>query len=198
MIFESLALLKEELKAFITGIPNRPGNDDVVLDNIAMLDGGQGNNSLDQKIIMTLVGLQEEATLKNLPHFELVDGKTAYKNPPLPLNMFLLVSANSNTYENSLYYISKVVEFFQGKTIFTPQNSPVTSPAVNFSELIGLRLTVQLHSPSFEEVNYIWGTLGGKQIPHVCYKIRMVEVDRQQTIESRGIIKEVQIKEKIN
>jgi hypothetical protein len=40
------------------------------------------------------------------------------------------------------------------------------------------RFTIELYTPTFEELNYIWGTLGGKQLPSALYKVSMIQIER--------------------
>jgi hypothetical protein len=57
------------------------------------------------------------------------------------------------------------------------------------------RIILDLYSLSFEQINYLWSTLGGKQHPFVCYKLRMVEVERESTTATRGVIRQVRIED---
>jgi hypothetical protein len=49
------------------------------------------------------------------------------------------------------------------------------------SNLKDFRFTVELYTPTFEELNFIWGTLGGKQYPSALYKLSLIEVERNLT-----------------
>ncbi|MCG8701510.1 MAG: DUF4255 domain-containing protein [Bacteroidales bacterium] len=190
MIYESLQLIVKELNNYLNTIENAD-DDKVVLGNIALIDNHQGNdasNPLVGNIVLTLINIEEEKTLKNLPHYRKSNNNTEYKNPPVHLNMYVLISATSETYSNSLIYLSRIVQFFQGQNVFTPQNSPQ-----NFAESIGLsdfKLILDLYSLSFEESNFLWSTLGGKQYPSVVYRIRLVEIEREQLTESRPSLSE--------
>ena len=46
-----------------------------------------------------------------------------------------------------------------------------------FDKLKEFRFVVDLYTPTFEQLNYIWGTLGGKSIPSVLYKISILEIE---------------------
>jgi hypothetical protein len=46
------------------------------------------------------------------------------------------------------------------------------------SNVDNFRFTVELYTPTFEELNYIWGTLGGKQLPSALYKVSMIQIER--------------------
>ena len=40
------------------------------------------------------------------------------------------------------------------------------------------RFTMELYTPTFEELNFIWGTLGGKQLPSVLYQLNLLPLER--------------------
>jgi len=94
-------------------------------------------------------------------------------------------------YENALIYLSHAITFFQGKYSFNLKNS--------VSQVDGLpddfRIILDLYTLSFEQLNYLWSTLGGKQHPFVCYKVRLLQIERASTTETRGIIKQVRIED---
>jgi hypothetical protein len=177
MIYEALQIISEQLNNYLSaaGLSNL-----VTLENVGMLEtSAENTEKLSGKVALTLINLEEEPALKNQPHFKVIDKLTTeYRNPPVHLNLFLLVSANCNTYTNSLRAISKTIEFFQGKKIFTSENT-VYEVKEDFDLLGSFRLIVELCTPSFEQLNHIWGTLGGRQLPSVIYKIQLVEIDQK-------------------
>lgn len=151
-------------------------------------------NKLKEKnnLLLFMVNLSEEAAMKNHPGYVTYDSDEAvYKNPPLNLNIYIVITAVMTNYENELRYLSHTLRFFQGKPVFTHQNS--------VSQVEGLpdqfRIILDLYSLSFEQINYLWSTLGGKQHPFVCYKLRMVEVERESTTSVRGVISRIRIED---
>ena len=189
MIYEALQIISEQLNLYLSseGLINL-----VKLENIALLETSANNSEkVDGKIILTLINLDEEKTLKNLPNYKVINKQsTEYKNPPIHLNLYLLISANCNTYVNSLRSISKTIEFFQGKSIFTSENTIYTVKE-DFDVLNNFKLIVNLHTPTFEELNHIWGTLGGRQLPSVIYQIQMIEIDKKELSGSGSVILEI-------
>jgi hypothetical protein len=137
---------------------------------------------------MSLLKLEEEATLKNTPHFKIQNDKTEYKNPPVHLNLYLLISANCETYDKSLRSISKVIEFFQGKKVFTSANTVYDRTNVSFDVLDNFKFILELYTPSFEELNNVWGTFGGRQLPSVIYKIQLIQIEQDKKLASSEVI----------
>ena len=97
------------------------------------------------------------------------------------LNLYLLFSANNATYKESLKSVSKLIQFFQGKKIFTQDNTNFKKED-EMLNVKNFRFIVDLFTPSFEELNFIWGTLGGKQYPSVIYKVSLIEIERDNIL----------------
>lgn len=194
MIYETLQILKEQLDVFLddSGLGHI-----VILENVAMLESGSENaDNLNGKVIITLLNVEEESTLKNLRAERIVNNQTEYRNPPINLNLYMLISANCDSYENSLKSISKTIEFFQGKKVFTSANTIYNRSNVSFDVLDYFRFNIELYTPGFEILNHIWGTLGGRQLPSVAYKVQMIQIDRDSKLSTSGVI--TQISGKLN
>lgn len=205
MIYQALKLVATELNTYLNTLTDA-SDDLVILGNIALIDsktesGGSGGGSapLEDKVLLTLVNIREENTLKNLPAYRVdsFNKQTEYKNPAVNLNLYILFSVTSNNYQNALLYLSRVISFFQGKRIFTNHNTTIPSATPSIEDMENFRLILDLYSPNFEETNYLWGTLGGKQFPSALYKVRLVEIEREELIsESRGVIESIQTETK--
>lgn len=182
MIFETLKILSEEVDAYLgAGV-------DVVVENVTKLDEPDGD--VEQDVIVTLLNIEEEKTLKNFPNNSVKNGRVQYKNPKVNLNLFVLFSGNSSSsYTQSLRDISKIIEFFQGKRVFDQSNTNFArmGPMLNVGNF---HFTAELYTPSFEELNFIWGTLGGRQLPSVLYKVSIVEIERGNVVGEAGEISE--------
>ncbi len=190
MIYQALKLIVSELNTYLDPVEG----DQAVLGNIALYESKLEGSQLTDKVVATLVGIQEEASLKNRPPYRVNSlQQTEYKNPPVTLNLKLLFSVTTENYNNALVYLSRVIAFFQHKRSFTNQNTPVPPATPEIEGMQRFKLLLDLYSPSFEENNYLWGTLGGKQFPSALYKVRLVEIAREDALkESRGVIKNIE------
>ncbi len=198
MIIHALQILRKELEEFLKPVA---ANDDrvVELGNVAPLEKMQGEavGNDSNKVLITLINVREEKTLKNGPFSRRNDAtlQTEYFNPPVFLNLHVLISANQVSYVNALIYLSRIASFFQSKNVFTHLNSmgvsesevPVTEQMETF------KLILDLYSPTFEELNHIWGTLGGKQVPSLVYALRIVEITPKKLIATGGVVEEVML-----
>jgi len=189
MLFEVIQIITDEVNAYLdeSGLEKS-----VVAENIALIESQSENASnLENKVALTLLNINEEATLKNLPNHSYENSKTIYENSIINLNLYLLFSANRNAYINSLNDISKIIEFFQGKKLFTQANTIYNRNSVAMGNLGNFRFTVELYTPTFEELNFIWGTLGGRQLPSALYKISMIQIERNISQSEGKIINEL-------
>jgi hypothetical protein len=186
MIYEALQIISEQLDSYLSteGLSGL-----VVLENIALLETSSDNaEKLTNRVVLTLLNLEEETTLKNTPSFKIKDGKTEYKNPPVHLNIYLLISANCDTYDKSLRCISETIQFFQGKKVFTVSNTVYNRTNVAFDVLDYFKFILELYTLSLEELNYVWGTLGGRQLPSVIYKIQLLQIEQDIKLSTSELI----------
>lgn len=196
-----MELLKEELSTYLEGLTDiEPESDPVVMGNVSLMELEEGK-ALHDKIVITLVNVQQEGMLRNTrlqPKME--EERIEYELRPIYLNLYLLFTANWSTrYENAIKRLSHVIRFFQWRNVFTLQNAPSFARIANLDDegLLDLRLTVDLHDISLEQVNQLWGALGGKQAPSVMYKVRMVEEYHRQPVGSGKPIENIRSEEEI-
>ncbi len=162
----------------------------VFLSNIVAQDGSI-DHLPENTILLTLVNIEEEKAMKSQsPYIKKSNGSALKINPEIKLNLYMLFSANfsQNNYEQALKFLSMVVSFFQARNVFDHQNSPALDMEID-------KLILELVTPSFEQLNHMWGYLGAKYMPSVVYKLRMVTIQEGKVIESvegvAGINKEL-------
>ncbi len=191
MIFEVLKILSGEVETYIGST--------VKMENVAMLDNQNDNNqNLGNKVLLTLLNLGEEGALKNFPNQEISGSRVINKPRIVNLNLYLLFSANRTSYDQSLIDIANIIEFFQGKKVFTQSNTVYNRQSVELQNIDNFRFTVELYTPTFEELNYIWGSLGGKQLPSVLYKLSIVQIEREAVIGQAGRVSETNLDSRSN
>lgn len=196
MIGKAVNLILRELRAFLAARNPSESNDApdfAVVGNIGLADVPDLMPPIRERVVISVVNIAEESTFKNAPHYERVGNSTRYRNAPKYLNLFVLFSANYANAETALRRLSQVVTFFQGKRVFTLQNSP--SPGTVDDPLAEMRLVMELFSLTFEQVNYLWASLGGKQMPFVLYKVRLTRVQDDRTQGEAPVIERVAAEE---
>ncbi len=184
MIYETLEIITDQISKYLDAKPNDDSS--LVLENIGKLDDpSNNNNKVKDKIVVSLLNLEEEVTLKNKPNNQFINGKTIYKNKPININLYVLFAANRDAYERSLISISNIIEFFQSKKVFTQINTPLSISNTLFDNIKEFKFIVDLYTPTFEQLNSIWGTLGGKSVPSVLYKVSILTIE-SHTIQDIG------------
>lgn len=194
MLVEAISIILFQLNQYIhQSDGNPPGTaDPAIWGNISQNDSPPASTALENQLVLTLVNIEEEKALKNAKTTTLdPSGAVQYHNPPLNLNLLLVISANYTNYETALKRLAQVLNFFQGKKRFTSANSP--DPSLSASSMGELSLTMDLLSLSFEETNHLWASLGGKQLPFAAYRGRLVTMLDRRILEGGGRIEEIEV-----
>jgi hypothetical protein len=177
MINEALNFIKNQLNAHLDQQNGNPvGEKLIVLSNVAL---GSGDWAIPpQKMGISLINVEEEKVFKDQQtQFRNAAGQYEQYNPELKLNLYVLICSNyvndpqivdDTKYEQGLKQLSSVISFFQGKNVFTPENSPAMA-STNLKKLV-----VELYSYSFEQQYNFWSILGAKYLPSVLYKVRLL------------------------
>lgn len=192
MVYEALQILVNELNIYFRQHIEQDNDDIVVLDNIALADTESDTaNNMKNKVVVSLLTIDEEATLRNFPNQNKINNQTEYYNPRVNLNLYVLFSANANEYKDSLIYLSKTIEFFQSKSVFTQSNSSYSENLFTYSSSDSFKFSMELYTPNFEDLNYIWGTLGGRQFPSALYKLALITIAGNRAVGAATAINQV-------
>lgn len=176
MIDKAILLLKNELQSYIKTLD---ASVDVVIDNIGMSETPRGD-SLTDNVVISVVNIEEESTLKNQPALKRPFTNVAnYQSPPVYLNLYILFTCNytGDDYLLALRRLSYIIRFLQGKNSFA-MGSSVTGASIAIDDplLLDLKFTMELYTLTFEQINHLWGSLGGRQMPFAMYKLRLVAI----------------------
>ncbi|HEV8690582.1 MAG TPA: DUF4255 domain-containing protein [Ideonella sp.] len=129
---------------------------------------------------LTLFQIDEERTLRSQPPERVVLGGREIALPPeLKLNATLLVSARFTQYASALRQLSKVLNFFHGRPLFTPADSPGLPEGID-------RLAMDLLSYGPEQTNQLWTCLGARHLPSLVYRTRLVLLPEQPPALANG------------
>lgn len=190
MIDSALSLLRNELDDYIS---KSIGSADVVVDNIGLLETTSGD-TLTKRIVITLVNVEEESTLKNTSAVKKgITGGAIYENPPIFLNLYVLITCNysGDDYIHALERLSSIIKFFQSRNSFSYSTSTGGTPPLD-PEILEMKFTMELYTLTFEQINHLWGSLGGRQIPFVMYKLRLVALTERARVREVPLIEEIE------
>ena len=162
MIHHVLAVITDQLNEFIRNELNL-AEDMVVMNSIVDIKGNM-NMQVDNRVCLFLLRIDEERLLKS-GGFQ----SNAGMSPPLHINLHIGIAANfpDPNYKEALRYISLVLEFFQGRYVFDRSNTPALSGNID-------KLRFEMVNLEYSELNNLWSLIGGKYIPSLIYKIKML------------------------
>ena len=189
MLHETLKFLQEELLRYLAAKLGDTTDPPVVIGNVARAYDADSTVLPPNKIVLSLVNVEEDRVSKQQEPFVRTETGTVYKSPPLYLNLYVLIAANRSAYDNSLQMLGHVMQCFQYSNVFTPLTHPTLDARIQ-------RLVVDLFSLNFEQVNHLWSTLGGKYLPSVLYKVRQVTVDEDAVRGTGPLITEIDVRER--
>ena len=173
MIKEALSFLEKELRNYLSVKLNSGSEEVIKVGNIVKILDGDGDTSTNAaRALISIVNIEEDRLSKSPDNYRKVDDKIVYKNPRIYLNLYLLIAAKQTDYSEALKVLSFIIQFFQHKSVFDIQNSPLLEPKIE-------RLVLDLHTLNFEQMNHLWGILGGKYVPSVLYKMRVVGIEEE-------------------
>jgi hypothetical protein len=202
MLAHALTIVTNELEAHLSDTYGAPAvTPQVRLGNIAEgVGSGAGNPGAMPRDVLgfSMVNIREEKSLKNVPTYVRNDAtlRVLYRNPPVFLNFHILLVATHTSYSNALLVLSRAIKFFQFANVFdqdsvSPASVTTNAPTNPLDQLQTFKLIFDIYSPTMEEVNHLWGTLGGKQYPFALYTLRLLELTFKATQAEAGLITEV-------
>lgn len=192
MIHTALDFLTQELNTFLELKNGMPGEEKVVLTNVAKENGDWAIPK--DKLGLSLINIEEERIQKDQrTSFIDENGMAQHYNPDVRLNLYILVTANSVSgeatdpgldYIEGLKQLSYVISFFQSKYVFTNDNSPLmASIDPNLKKLI-----VELYSYSFEQLYNFWTVVGAKYLPSVLYRVRLLTFQERAVLDQNDTV----------
>lgn len=128
--------------------------------------------AIENKLVLTVIGLDNEPVLKNYREVRRSKGLIGSSFPAYHFSINLLMASACVNYEEGLKLLSDGVAYVQSKPLLSHQNTPGLPSSID-------RLTLETKQVSVEHLSHIWGALGGKLLPSVLYKVRMVTVDSE-------------------
>lgn len=181
MIDKALLFLEKEVNNYFDARFGPSTQKWVTLGNIAKMEdggnGGNGGSDNNARAVLSLVNIEEDRLAKNPENFFRTGEGIVYRNPKILLNLYVLFAVTIGNYSQALQTLSMIIQCFQSNRSFDTADFPTLDPSLE-------KITLDLYTLNFEQVNQLWGTLGGKYLPSALYKVRVVgieDTDRQTT-----------------
>jgi len=186
MIAPTLNFLAGELNAYLDQRMGGSTTKRAQVGNVARAQDASPPKELEGAAVLTVVNLEEERSVRRQETAIKTATTTLYRNPPLQLNLYVLVSVVKDDYHDALVLLGHVVQFFQFQNLYTPLSHPALDPRIE-------KLSVELYTMNFEQVNHLWSTLGGKYLPSALYKVRQLTIDEEAATGESGLVREIRL-----
>ena len=137
------------------------------------------------KVALVLAGVERDDKVHRGPEPVATGGLSRLQGmAPLHLNLLLLCAARFGPghYLEALAALSAVVAFFQGKSTLDHQNTPDMDFRLE-------RVTLAIENLNALELNGLWGNHGGRYLPSVLYRVRIISLAPQQISHREQLIK---------
>ncbi|TVR54193.1 MAG: DUF4255 domain-containing protein [Gemmatimonadales bacterium] len=146
--------------------------DAVTLSNLVELDGAVAPH-IENRLVLFIVNLAREESFS--PQHRRMGSPSGEGQPTgypeLQLNLHLMVAAHfPGNYREALKFISAAISFFQGNPVFTRAGSPGLDPSLD-------KVVLEIQNLNVQDLSNLWGILGGKYLPSILYRVRMIPVD---------------------
>lgn len=189
MIEKALRFIKDEVNQYlILRTASAPGEERVVLSNIVDGNGDDDGGLPDNKIILSLVFIEEERIHKSQDHYiRSASGSISTANPALRLNLYVMFAAHfsNKNYMEALKQLSYTISYFQSRNVFDSDTYPLLDPGVK-------RLVVELFTLPMDQQSQLWQSFGGKFLPSVMYKIRMITINEKDALFNSPVIESME------
>lgn len=122
-----------------------------------------------------LVNLEPDVAPGMAVHAISSGARTPRSAPPVHLNLLVMFAANygGSTYPEALKLIGSTIACFQAMPVLDAQNSPGLDPRLD-------KLTLAIEPLGLQEMATLWGVLGGRYVPSVLYRVRLITIDARQ------------------
>lgn len=103
--------------------------------------------------------------------------------PAVHLSLSVMVAANfsGRHYTDALKYLSQAINYFRQNPVFDRRSVPDMDGRIE-------RLLLDIENLGITDLSNLWGILGGKYVPSILYKVRMITFDAQEVVGQTPII----------
>lgn len=144
------------------------------------------NQHQSDGIYITLLNITEDVSAK-IPYVyhQHPDRRISKQNPPMVLDLNIMISAFFKEYDEGLKAISRVIQKLANTNKFKTDN---------------MEYTIGMYNISMEQNNNLWQALSTNVLPNVIYKIRYVsvvpEVDENKDVSGEVVEINIQTEKK--
>ncbi|HEY4319223.1 MAG TPA: DUF4255 domain-containing protein [Herbaspirillum sp.] len=152
--------------------------EDIVLMSGLVDAEGHAVPNTNNKLVVFLANLEKDTVpYRQQTAGEVGAARSVVSSAPLYLNLYVMIAANFSgaNYSEALKLISGAISYFQRFPVFDHQVTPGLDPRIE-------KLVLDMENLKIHELSNIWTLLGGKYLPSVLYKVRMVAFDTDDIV----------------
>lgn len=178
MIDKAMQAIRDELNAHYR---HRYGLDEekAIIANLISPEGTIADGEAN-KIVISLINIEHETSVSN-KRTMVQDGDSFLKyNSAVSINFYIVCAAHfsESNYVEAVKFISSVLLFFQGKHLFTHQNTPGLDDGID-------KLSLEIVNQDLQHLSSFWSFIGTRYMPSVIFKVRAVTFDDSTVMEIR-------------
>ncbi len=176
MIQAAINHLAVQLNAYLKRTNNLT-EDIVVVSSLVESDGNVAANT-NNKLVLFLTNIEKDPVPQaNAVRATGFDGRALVGSRSLYLNLYVMLAANfsGSNYPEALKFISKAIAFFQMQPVFDKQSTPDLDSRID-------KLVLDIENLNIQDLSNLWGLLGGKYLPSVYYRVRMVSINPDNVV----------------
>lgn len=170
--------------------------------NIATLNDGDDFLEGKSPIIISVVNIEEDKTLKNQTLYKEYPGSgisvEKYKKPAQNLILSLLFTSYNKDqakYADGLDKLELIIRYLQHNNVYYYDNNLLKEQTIVSETETKLmnKIILDLVSLKSEQLNQMWSYLGSKYMPSVLYTMRMIHVQNEDNLPPVSIIDKAKI-----
>jgi len=161
MIGNVITVIADKLNENLNNRFSQPG-DLIIPSSLNQLDD-ENNTEIQNKLLLTITNIEQERLSRTSP--------SRPRSKPINIYLYLMLSSNfqQSNYDEGLKLLSSAISFFQYTSVLNQGNTPDLDNKVD-------KLVFEMINLNIQELSQLWGIHGGKYLPSVLYKTRMVTI----------------------
>ena len=156
--------------------------DMVAVSNLLEMDGNVAPN-INNRLVVYLTNIEKDSVSARTTNAHEFGERTVQRSTALSFNLYVMMTANfsGNNYAEALKFLSGSISYFQRHPVLTRQTTPDMDSRIE-------KLVLDIENLSIQDMSNLWSSLGGKYMPSILYRIRMVTFDSDEMTGRQPIV----------
>ena len=156
--------------------------DMVAVSNLLEMDGNVAPN-INNRLVVYLTNIEKDSVSARTNSAQEFGETTVQRSTALSFNLYVMMTANfsGNNYAEALKFLSGSISYFQRHPVLTRQTTPDMDSRIE-------KLVLDIENLSIQDMSNLWSSLGGKYMPSILYRIRMVTFDSDEMTGRQPIV----------